>query len=74
MTGIMAAQMIIGPLIRGAVTVSNIVNDVKSQPDPEGYMVGISDNGPAPVRSSFSSAKARHSFLSPYASSLYSGF
>ncbi|QMT98800.1 hypothetical protein H3143_01570 [Mycoplasma tullyi] len=74
-TGTIIGQMFLGSISKTAVTISNIVNDIKNQPDPNGYFVEVSNQPPAkPVYSSFASTRARYSFLSPYASAIYAGF
>ncbi|MDC4163366.1 hypothetical protein [Mycoplasma bradburyae] len=73
-TAVLIGQMVIGSISKSAVTISNIVNDIKNKPDPNGYAVGISNEPQVKhVYSSFAPTKARYSFLSPYASSIYSG-
>lgn len=74
-TGTLISQMFLGSISKTAVSISNIVNDIKNQPDPNGYFVEVTNQTQQrPVSSSFASWRARYSFLSPYASAIYAGF
>ncbi|WP_027122110.1 hypothetical protein [[Mycoplasma] imitans] len=74
-TGTLIGQMFLSSISKTAVTISNIINDSKNHPDPNGYFVEVSNQAAQkPVYSSFASSRARYSFLSPYASAIYTGF